>query len=297
MIFSSKDPWRVSLHGGHSNAYCDHASSTLEEMIEAAIAAGYHTFGVTEHAPRLDARFLYPEETALGWDVARIAANFERYAVDVHAIADRFEDRITILRGFETESAPAARYLDIMRDYRTRYPFDYMVGSIHYVDDFHIDGRMEDFERAVAHFGSFEALATRYYRVVAEMVDALQPQVVGHLDLIRKNAPAGAVLDSPAIREAVGAALESIRRHDAILDINTAGYRKGLGSPYPQPWIIREAHAMGIGLCFGDDSHAVHDVGAGLEAARLYLIDNGISTISVFRRAGGGMVRYTASLT
>jgi len=45
------EPWRVSLHGGHSGEYCDHAEATLREMLEAAVQYGYQTFGVSEHAP------------------------------------------------------------------------------------------------------------------------------------------------------------------------------------------------------------------------------------------------------
>ena len=66
----------------------------------------------------------------------------------------------------------------------------------------------------------------------------------------------------------------------AILDLNTVGYRKGLGTPYPAPWVVLQAHEMGIPFCFGDDSHAVEQVGAGLDRAREYLLENGVRTIT-----------------
>jgi hypothetical protein len=43
---------------------------TLRDLLEAAVAFGYHTFGVSEHAPRGAERFLYEEEQKRGWDVA-----------------------------------------------------------------------------------------------------------------------------------------------------------------------------------------------------------------------------------
>ncbi len=52
----------VSLHGGHSGEFCDHAEGSLREILDAAIDAGYHTFGVSEHAPRCEDRFTYPNE-------------------------------------------------------------------------------------------------------------------------------------------------------------------------------------------------------------------------------------------
>lgn len=48
-------------HHSHSGQFCAHAKGTLEEMVQAAIAKGFHTFALTEHIPRGDGD-LYPEE-------------------------------------------------------------------------------------------------------------------------------------------------------------------------------------------------------------------------------------------
>jgi histidinol-phosphatase (PHP family) len=119
---------------------------------------------------------------------------------------------------------------------------------------------------------------------------------VGHLDLIRRNAEPDAKLDTPAIRKAAGLALEAVRARGCILDLNTAGYRKGLGSPYPAPWLLRQAHEMGIGFCFGDDSHGPHQVGEGIEQARGYLFENGVDTVTVLTRENGAVVRRVVAL-
>lgn len=296
MVATRTAPWKVSLHGGHSGEFCGHAKATLRETIQAAVDFGYHTYGVTEHAPRLDERFLYPEEPGQGYDVARLESEFEAYAQAIRTIPDEFQDRMTVLRGFEIEVVPIDRYIEAMRGYRERHAFDYIVGSVHYVDEIQIDGQRDVFERALAHFGGLENLARRYYRLVAEMAQALRPEVVGHLDLIRRNAPPDAPLDTPAIRRAAVEALEVVRDIGGILDVNTAGYRKGLGSPYPAPWLVRLADDMGVGLCFGDDSHSPAEVGAGIEEASLYLLRNGVSTIAYLTREDGALVRRTASL-
>ena len=183
-----------------------------------------------------------------------------------------------------------------MRRYRSEMGFDYMVGSVHFVGEIIIDGDPKDFERALDRAGGLEPLATRYYEAVARMVEALRPEVVGHLDLIRKNGRNYGRVDTPAIRRSAREALEVIRRHGCILDLNTAGYRKNLGCPYPEPWLLRQAHEMGVGVCFGDDSHGPHQVGDGIEEARLYLLDNGISEIRALAREGGQVVRRTISL-
>ncbi len=288
--------WKVSLHGGHSGAYCDHASGTLRETLEAAVTAGYHTFGVSEHAPRRAEHLLYDEEVAMGWDVARLEANFEAYARDVRELSEEFDGRITVLRGFECEAVPTANYREIMLGLRERFDFEYMVGSVHHVDEVPIDGPPELFEKAVAQQGGLEALAIAYYRAVAEMIEALRPEVVGHFDLIRKNAPSSDSVETPATRRAAGDALDAARANDCILDLNAAGYRKGLGSPYPAPWLLTTAHEMGLPFCFGDDSHSPDQVGAGIDEARSYLLEHGVERVTALVREDGALAKKEVSL-
>lgn len=292
----AREPWKVSLHGGHSGEFCEHAQASLREVLEAAVAAGYHTFGVSEHAPRGESRFLYPSEREKNFDVARLHRDFQSYALALEDLSGEFAGRLCILRGFEAEVVPAGLYRDEMLAHKTHYGFEYMVGSVHYVDEIQIDGEKSEFERALAAAGGLEKLAIRYYDTVAEMIEALEPEVVGHFDLIRRNAGPEAPLDTPRIRRAAERALQAARRHNCILDLNTAGYRKGLGTPYPAPWLVKLANEMEIGFCFGDDSHGPSQVGAGIEEARGYLLANGVTSVTVLRRENGGLVRRKIEL-
>lgn len=294
----SVDPtlWRSSLHGGHSRDYCDHAYSSLRDMLQAAVEVGYRVFGVTEHAPRVEARFLYPNELALGWDVSTLIANFERYARALPTLADEFADRLLVLKGFEIEVVPAGSYVQLMRTYRRQYGFEYIVGSVHYVHEISIDGESEEFKRAIEACGGFESLAVQYYRTVAQMVEALQPEVIAHLDLIRLHGHKFGATDTPAVRRAAEEALEAIRAYKGIIEVNTAGIRKGLEAPYPAPWLVQMAHRMGIEFCLGDDSHRVEHVGFGIDQAREYLLENGVSWLTILTRAGTDLIRLKTPL-
>jgi len=289
-------PWKTSLHGGHSGEFCEHAVGLLREVVDSALEKGFAVYGVSEHAPRDEDRFLYPSELEKGYTIERLHDEFDAYAKAVRALAEEYADRMTLLCGFEAEVVSSAGYRERMRGFRERYGFDYMVGSVHYVDEIQIDGERADFDKAVAGAGGLEAFAVRYYELVAEMIDALRPDVVGHLDLIRKNAPANADLASPRIREAVDRALEAAREAGAVLDLNTAGWRKGLGAPYPAPWLVRRARELDVTFCFGDDSHGPHQTGAGVVEAREYLLENGVATIRRLTREAGRTVWQTVDL-
>lgn len=290
-------PWAVSLHGGHSGQFCDHGKGSLRDMVEAAVACGYHTFGMAEHAPRYESRHLFREEIALGWDNATLLRIFEEYAAESQRLVDEFSDRLMLLRGFEAEVVPMHRYADLMLGLRSRFQFDYVVGSVHWVDDVIVDYSEEEFGRIVDSFGGLERLALRYYGQVAEMARMLRPEVVGHLDLLRKYAADAPELESLSVRKAAEKALEAIRECDCILDVNTVPLRRGSDMPYPAPWLLRLANeSYGIPFCFGDDSHTPADVGAGIAEARDYLLRNGVGAITHLAREEGQIVRKTVPL-
>jgi histidinol-phosphatase (PHP family) len=309
-----KEDWKVSLHGGHSGEYCDHAEGTLRELLDAAVAFGYHTFGVSEHVPRFGEAYLYDKEKELGWTVEKIAEDFARYTRDLQPLVDEYADRLVVLRGFEAEVVPSDTYADIMRGFRDQKlagglpAFDYFVGSVHFINGHSIDSPHEEFEKAIASCGGMAELMAEYYRQVAVMVETLRPDVVAHFDLIKLNVLRHAgqpgydaeMLEAPAIKNLAREALEAVRDCDAILDLNTAGWRKGLGEPYPAPLWVKMAHEMGIPFCFGDDSHRVAQIGAGIADARQYLRGLGIHTITVLTRDGeagnGPVVRRVVSL-
>lgn len=298
--------WRVSLHGGHSGEFCDHAEGTLRELLQAAVSKSYRVFGVSEHSPRNEDRFLYSEEKAMGWNLEKVQGDFERYCEVLPALAEEFADRLIVLRGFEAEVVPTDSYLKWMRSYRAKTLkdgsplFDYCVGSVHYVDEMQIDGTPTKFRIAVDESGGLEALAIRYYGTVAKMIEELKPEVVGHLDLLKKHVAAIgeplSILEAPKVARAAELALEAAKANNTILDLNTAGWRKGLGEPYPAPWIVKKAHSMGVTFCFGDDSHRASEVGAGLEEARLYLLQNGVDSICFLLKENGKLRREIAAL-
>ena len=293
---SDNKRWKISLHGGHSGGYCEHATGALRDILEAAVEKSFHTYALTEHAPRTEDRFLYPTEVELGWDVERLVKNFENYAQESKELSEEFSDRIVVLRGFEIEVVPESSYVADMLRYREEHDFDFIVGSVHYVGELPMDFTPQLYAEAVELHGGIEPLAVHYYQTLAEMVKALNPEVVGHLDVIRKFAGPHGPVDTPAIREEAARTVDLIVEHDGIIDINTAGYRKGFNTPYPDPWLLKIARDRNAQFCFGDDSHCPEEVGAGIEEARKYLLDNGITELTTLAKEDGEIVRNKVSL-
>ncbi len=289
-------PWMVSLHGGHSGAYCDHAEGALEDLVQAAIQQGMGTYGLSEHAPRYDVANVFDEEKAMGWDVAHLLKLFGDFVAEARRLQAAYADEITLLVGVEAEVVPDGRYVEVMQGLRREHKLDYFVGSVHWVDGVIIDYTRERFDQAVAQCGGLEALALRYYEIVAEMVESLRPEVVGHLDLLRRYGGTDPALETVAVKERAKAVLSLMKEQGAILDINTAAYRKGLDTPYPAAWLLKATRDQGVACCFGDDAHRASEVGAGIPEARDYLLAHGVDRVTVLTREGGGLGRRVVSL-
>lgn len=287
----SLHPWMCSLHGGHSVEFCEHASSTLREIIEAAITAGYDTFGLTEHCARTEDKYVFVGERLRGIRVQQLVDAFDAYATVSREMVQEYGDRIHLLRGFETEIVPPDKFPEMTAEWRQRYGFDYVVGSVHWVYEECVDEDESYFEMMIEKAGSLEELCCEYYRLLADMVQRLQPEVVGHFDLVRLFGHKFGNVDTPAVLRYSELAMQAVADAGSILDLNTAGLRKGLDHPYPVTLYVEMAKRMGVPFCFGDDSHKIEQVGFGLAEGRKYLLKHGINCITTLVKHGDELVK------
>ncbi|WP_237153881.1 histidinol-phosphatase [Oryzibacter oryziterrae] len=273
-----------SYHGGHSGEFCDHAASSLQEVVEAAIDRGFTHYGLSEHCPRYREQDLYPGEERLGTE--GLIRAFDGYVTRAFALRDAYAGQIELLIGFETEKLPPERWLEAMRLLKSAHAFDYVVGSVHDIDGRWIDYSPQDTRRLAEDLGGTEAMQLAYFRSVTDMVEQLRPDVVAHLDLVRKFEPAGFAFSARVAKE-IERLLEAIKAHDGVIDVNCAAARNGYGPVYPLPQILSRAREMDIPVTFGDDSHGVKTVGVGLDLSRQAVCAAGYTQVSYLTRDKG----------
>jgi histidinol-phosphatase (PHP family) len=255
---------RVSIHGGHSGQFCNHAHDSLEAIVQAYIDQRFTWVGLTEHMPPPDDRFLYPEEKQAGLTAGRMLERFEGYMDEARRLQAAYADRIEIHVGFESEGhasahALARRLIDI-------YAPDYIVGSVHHIGDIAFDYSPAEYQRAFEATGDMTALYCEYFDRQYAMLQALRPQVVAHFDLIRIFDPDySRNLALAPVRTRIQRNLELIRKWDLILDFNVAALRKGAHEPYLSRPLLEQARRMGIAVVPADDAHSVATVGARLD--------------------------------
>ena len=265
---------KVSVHGGHSGSFCDHAVDTLPQVVNAYVDAGYKWVCLTEHMPPASQALLMPEELENGHTPGSLMDRFAQYFEQARQLQQEYANDIEILVGFETEAYTG--YQPEVASLIERFQPDMIVGSVHHVQDVLFDADESYYNRARQLCGSLEDMYCKYFDRQLELINRFEPAVVGHFDLIRIYDPDyKSKWEVASIRERALRNLARIKELGLILDLNTRAFKKGAAEPYVSaPW-LDYAIAHDIPMALGDDSHGVANVGTFLTESVEVLIAAG----------------------
>jgi histidinol-phosphatase (PHP family) len=270
-------PQPVSVHGGHSGQFCGHAKDTLEEIVLAYIDQRYPWVGITEHMPPVSDAFVYPEEKSAGLDACALKDRFAVYMSTCRHLQTKYADDIRIYVGFETEDYSGS--LDFAKALINTFSPDYVVGSVHHVKDIPFDYSKGCYDEAADRCGGLDGLYAAYFDQQYEMIRAIAPRVVGHLDIVRIYDPDyRSRLLKPMIWEKIVRNLKWIKQLNLILDFNLRPLSRGEKEPYLSAPILKKAAEMSIDIVPGDDSHGVDAIGAHMHSAITILRAAGVRT-------------------
>jgi histidinol-phosphatase (PHP family) len=221
---------------------------TMAEMCSSAIAKGIPEIGFAEHFD------LHPDDTTRDW------FRLEPWAAELERCREEFDGQLTIRAGIEIGEPHL--FADGAKDILGRYPFDYALGSLHWV------GRESVFERS-----SFERPADEAFRLYFEELERMAAsggfEILGHLDVPVRTAfdvygRYDACRYEPAIRAVLGRCVEN----GIALEINTASLRRPANVLNPGPPILQwYADMGGERITLGSDAHRPEHLAAGLSVA------------------------------
>ena len=144
---------------------------------------------------------------------------------------------------------------DWIRDLAARHPWDYFIGSVHYVSD---SWAIDDPQKLSEwnHRNPDEVWAAYFDRLTLAAESGLF-EIIGHADLPKKfgHRPPS---DYTALCEQF---LNAAKRQDCAIELNTAGLRKDCREIYPSRRILELAFEKGVPITFGSDAHAPSEVG------------------------------------
>ncbi|HNX49886.1 MAG TPA: histidinol-phosphatase HisJ family protein [Thermoanaerobaculaceae bacterium] len=240
----------VSLADNHTHtARCGHAEGETVDYVEAALAAGLSAIAVTDHVPM----FWLPEDQR-DPHLAMALDDLPRYVDEVLALGDQYRDRIDVRLGIEADFIPG--HEEGLRRLLEPFPFDLVLGSVHWVDGWLMDG-----PRSIPRFQQGPDEVDRIWKAYAEtLIRAARSglfDILTHLDLPKKfgfrpSVPfAGRQADVVTAVAASGCAVE----------LSSGGLRKPVGEAYPAPDLLRDLVAAGVPVVLSSDAHAPAEVG------------------------------------
>lgn len=182
------------------------------------------------------------------------------YCSEISQIQAEMRGRLAVRCGIEADfdSATAGELAEVLE----QYPFDYVIGSVHFVDGFPVDECKQKWDEITQ--SERNEVALGYLDRIEQMARSGLFDIVGHFDLYKKFG----YLPTVDVSEPVASALDAIAESRMALEINASGLVKQIGEPYPSEHILRQCRARSIRVVITADAHVPQDLTRGYEDAR-----------------------------
>ena len=253
------------LQNLHCHTTFDDGADSPEAMVLAAERAGLRSVGISLHCP------------IPGEDEWCCPAEREPQFLDaLRALKEQYAGRIEVFCGLEYDTRAARRSVP---------PYDYIIGSCHFLGGHAVDNTPAEAEALIARFSSPDRAAEAYYAQVAALAAMEVISIVGHFDLLTKYDERKSLYDpaSPAYRDAAFAAMETLCKAGKIFEINTGAISRGWRTtPYPSPELLRHLRSLGGRICICSDAHAADGIVCAFDAAEALARESGFTEYQVF---------------
>jgi len=228
---------------------CRHATGEPSEYAAHALEVGLKEIGFSDHSPMRQDNF----------DDWRMRLDQLDEYVEKVARARRDHPTLVIKLALEVDFLPG--HEDWIRELASRHPWDYLIGSVHYVSD----SWAVDNPYKLSEWKSRDPweVWSIYFERLAMAAESGLFEIIGHADLPKKFG----FYPKQDLTPLFARFLESAKKAGVALELNTAGLRKDCKEIYPSPRFVQMMFQMGIPITFGSDAHAVGEVGKDLKAA------------------------------
>ena len=249
----------------HSQFSCDGRSS-MEAICRRAVALGLQSIAFTDH---LD---LVPADPCAGF--FRPAA----YLAELERCRALFAGQLTLLGGVEVgEMHWFDHQISALLD---EYPFDLIIGSVHWVDGFLV------FDQAFYETRSTEHAFRAYFAELLSMCEGGGFDVLGHLDIVKRvGTPKPGGFSAAVYEREIRAVLETLVEQGIGLELNTSTLRSPVDQTSPALPVLRWYRELGGELLtIGSDAHHPDDLAAGFADAVAMARSAGFDHLAVYEQ-------------
>lgn len=248
-------------------SFSSDCNEAMENQINAAISLGLKEIALTDHVD-----YDYPD---IGFP---FMIDYGEYTKEFNKLKEKYINQINIILGVEIGFQP--HVINDIENFLIQYPFDFIICSTHVCDklDLYNGDFFKDKEQKNAYL--------RYFECVLDNIKTFSSyDVYGHIDYINRYGNyKNKILSYQDYKDIIDSILNIIIKSDKGIEINTSGYRYGLGHTNPQfPILKRYKELGGKIITVGSDSHRSQDICSYFDKAYDILKEAGFSEITVFK--------------
>lgn len=265
----------------HSN-YCD-GKNTLEEMVLAGIDAGLVSMGLSSHMP-------LPFKN--DWTMKE--SDLENYFKEVFDLKEKYALSIDLYCGLEIDYFMDRNDISpLAKKNMSRLDFNIMsihtIGSTLSDDVLYVDESQDILAQGIKKFynNNPRDFVEAYYNGIAQMVLSFEPDILGHLDLIKKFNQERFFFDEKETwyQDSIIQCLDAVAKSGTLIEINTGANLRvpGVGR-YPSDWIIPELFKRKIPITISGDSHSTNGISFDFFETEKFLLECGYKEYGMLKK-------------
>jgi histidinol-phosphatase (PHP family) len=195
---------------------------------------------------------------------------------DLDAYCEFVREETDLRLGIEADFVPGAE--DRIANLLDGRPWDYVVGSVHFLRDAAVDlDEWDVWDRGEAP----DRVWRRYFETIAESARSGLYDIVAHPDLVKvwgveRPRPDG------DLRRFYEPAVEAFAEIGVAVEVSTAGWRKPVDELYPAPAFLEMVVEAGCPIALSSDAHRPDQLCYRYEDAVALLDGLGVGELSVF---------------
>lgn len=243
------------------------SESSMADMAEEGIRRGLKRMCFTEH---LD--YHNPVEPK------SFIVDTEAYLAELKRCREAYAGQIELLFGIELGLHPPLA--ERLTDYVQKWDFDFIIGSSHVV------GSRDPYFPSFFEGRTEEEAYREYFHSIKENLEAFSDlDVYGHLDYVVRYGPNRNLFYSyEKYQDVLDEALLSLISHGVGLELNTAGFKYGLGHAHPHPDVLKRYRELGGEIItVGSDAHKPEHLAYDFHKVKDILEACGFRYYTVFR--------------
>ena len=245
----------------HTHTYFSDGESSHESYLQNAAATGITEIGFTDHFSILPSKWTTKEEKIPELkNTMRTLKDTSSLPVKV-----KFGAEIDYIPGKEDEISRLTQSL----------PFDYIIGSVHFLDSWNFDTSPEGFEGK-----DIDELYEHYSSIMIKAIESGLYDIMGHIDLIKKFGHFPEKASTKLFKNVI----KSLKKSRTAIELNTSGLNKPCKEMYPSKEILEACYKNDIPVTLGSDAHNANEVGQYFDKAIELLKNTGYRKIALFEQ-------------